>query len=205
MSGRILLLGLAIQSQHPELIRPVMREVDNTQSTTFTCAFPPPAQFSHAAGAAYQPPRFWVLHHELLQLGIFVIIEVRSAYTCESSCLDESEHRPIVRLWRSSVNALPHYCLLSISGIVVCHTDIAMPKTKVAVELETDLLNRIDELVARQRFRNRSQVIEAALGEKLQRLARKRLAFECTRLDPTEEQVLAEEGLAGSLETWREY
>ena len=80
-----------------------------------------------------------------------------------------------------------------------------MPKTKVAVTLETQLLNRVDELVAQQRFRNRSQAIEAALSEKLQRLARTRLAQECARLDPKEERALAEEGLAGSAETWPEY
>ena len=80
-----------------------------------------------------------------------------------------------------------------------------MPKTKVALTLETELVSRVDELVARQRFRNRSQAIEAALAEKLQRIARTRLAAECARLDPKEERALAEEGLAGSLETWPEY
>jgi metal-responsive CopG/Arc/MetJ family transcriptional regulator len=80
-----------------------------------------------------------------------------------------------------------------------------MPKTKVAVTLETELVERVDELVAHQRFRNRSQAIESALAEQLQRLARTRLAAECAKLDPEEEKALAEEGLAGSLETWPEY
>ncbi len=80
-----------------------------------------------------------------------------------------------------------------------------MPKTKVAVTLDADLVGRIDELVARRRFRNRSQAIETALGEKLERLARTRLARECAKLDPREEKKLAEEGLAGDLEAWPEY
>ena len=80
-----------------------------------------------------------------------------------------------------------------------------MPKTKVALTLETDLVERVDELVAQQRFRNRSQAIEAALAEKLLRIARTRLAGECAKLDPKEEKALAEEGVAGSLETWPEY
>lgn len=80
-----------------------------------------------------------------------------------------------------------------------------MPKTKVAVTLETQLVERVDELVARQRFRNRSQAIESALAEKLQRVARTQLARECARLDPTEERALAEEGLSGSVETWPKY
>ncbi len=80
-----------------------------------------------------------------------------------------------------------------------------MPKTKVAVTLESDLLDRVDQLVAKRRFRNRSQAIETALAEKLARLARTRLARECARLDPQEEKAFAEEGLAESRETWPEY
>ena len=80
-----------------------------------------------------------------------------------------------------------------------------MPKKKVALTIETELVDRVDQLVADQRFRNRSQAIEAALAEKLQRMARTRLARECAKLDPKEEKALAEAGLAGSLETWPEY
>jgi Arc/MetJ-type ribon-helix-helix transcriptional regulator len=87
--------------------------------------------------------------------------------------------------------------------MIFCHT--AMPKTKVALTLDADLLERVDHLVARQRFRNRSQAIETALAEKLARLARTRLAEECAKLDPVEEQQLAEEGLRASDESWPEY
>ena len=80
-----------------------------------------------------------------------------------------------------------------------------MPKTKVALTLESGLLDEVDRLVARRRFRNRSQAVEAALAEKLARLARTRLAEECAKLDPREERALADEGLTGSLETWPEY
>lgn len=80
-----------------------------------------------------------------------------------------------------------------------------MPKTKVAVSLERTLLERVDGLVAERRFRNRSQAIEAAVDEKLKRLERTRLARECAKLDRREEAALADEGLAGSLETWPEY
>ena len=80
-----------------------------------------------------------------------------------------------------------------------------MPKTKVALTLESALLERVDELVAKQRFRNRSQAIEAALAEKLERLGRSRLARECAKLDPAQEQKLAEEGFAKGLATWPKY
>lgn len=79
-----------------------------------------------------------------------------------------------------------------------------MPKTKIAVTLEARLLERLDELVAGRRFQNRSQAIETALAEKLERLARTRLARECAKLDPREEKRLAEEGLAGGADTWPE-
>jgi len=54
-------------------------------------------------------------------------------------------------------------------------------------------------------FRNRSQAIETALAEKLARARRTRLARECAKLDPEDEKTLAEEGLAGSSDSWPEY
>ena len=80
-----------------------------------------------------------------------------------------------------------------------------MPKTKVALTIDSALLDRLDHLVARQRFPNRSQAVETALAEKLARLARTRLAAEAAKLDPTEEQRLADEGLAVASNAWPEY
>jgi Arc/MetJ-type ribon-helix-helix transcriptional regulator len=84
---------------------------------------------------------------------------------------------------------------------MICHT---MPKTKVALTLDSILLERLDNLVARKRFRNRSQAIETALAEKLARLARTRLAEECAKLDPAEERRLADEAI-GADAAWPEY
>lgn len=81
----------------------------------------------------------------------------------------------------------------------------AMPKTKVALTLDTELLERVDELVAKQRFRNRSQAVEAALADKVRRLARTRLARESAKLNPKEEKRLADEGLVDTLDSWPEY
>lgn len=80
----------------------------------------------------------------------------------------------------------------------------SMPKTKVALTLDSTLLERVDYLVARERFRNRSQAIETALAEKLARLARTRLAEECAKLDPAEERRLADEAF-GADTAWPEY
>jgi len=80
-----------------------------------------------------------------------------------------------------------------------------MPKTKVALTLDASLLERVDELVARRKFRNRSQAIEAALADKLQRVARTRLARESAKLNANEEKRVAEEGLVDALDGWPEY
>jgi hypothetical protein len=42
-------------------------------------------------------------------------------------------------------------------------------------------------------------------AEKLEQLAKARLARECVKLVPAEERAMAEEGLAGDQETWPEY
>lgn len=87
--------------------------------------------------------------------------------------------------------------------MIDCHT--AMPKTKVALTIDAGLLDQVDELVSKRRFRSRSQAIEAALADKLQRLARTRLARESARLDPAEEKRLADEGMDEVLGSWPEY
>ena len=80
-----------------------------------------------------------------------------------------------------------------------------MPKAKVALTIDADLLERVDALVAKQRFRNRSQAVESALAEKLARLARTRLAEEAAKLDPAEERQLADEGIVATGDGWPEY
>jgi len=80
-----------------------------------------------------------------------------------------------------------------------------MPKSKVAVTLEKDLLDRIDGLVAEHRYPNRSQAIEVAISEKLERLTRGRLAGESSKLNRREERALADEGLTTDGEAWPEY
>ncbi len=80
-----------------------------------------------------------------------------------------------------------------------------MPKTKVALTLDTGLLAQVDELVEKQKFRNRSQAIEAALADKLRRLARTRLARESAKLNRHEEKQLAEDSLVDAIDSWPEY
>jgi Arc/MetJ-type ribon-helix-helix transcriptional regulator len=80
-----------------------------------------------------------------------------------------------------------------------------MPKAKVAVTLDSKLIGRVDRLVKAARFPNRSQAIEIAVAEKLERLERGRLARECAKLNPKEEQAIADEGLAVDHDAWPEY
>ncbi len=80
-----------------------------------------------------------------------------------------------------------------------------MSKSKIAITLEEETLERLDELVAQSMFPNRSQAIEEALKEKLSRLQRTQLARECAKLDPIFERALAEEGLSEDMTQWPEY
>lgn len=80
-----------------------------------------------------------------------------------------------------------------------------MASVKVAVTLEQETLRRLDALVAQRVFPNRSRAVQAALQEKLERLAGARLARECAKLDPREEKALAEEGLAADMASWPEF
>lgn len=80
-----------------------------------------------------------------------------------------------------------------------------MGRSKVAISLDEQVLNRLDHLVKKAVFQNRSQAIQVAVAEKLERLERSRLARECAKLDPDFERSLAEEGLTEELSGWPEY
>jgi metal-responsive CopG/Arc/MetJ family transcriptional regulator len=80
-----------------------------------------------------------------------------------------------------------------------------MRTAKIAISIDQQLLARLDQLVKERRFPNRSRAVQEALRDKLDRLERTRLARECAKLDPGQEQQLADEGLAEDLEQWPEY
>ncbi len=80
-----------------------------------------------------------------------------------------------------------------------------MGKAKIAISLDEGILGRIDRLVRRKAYPNRSRAIQEAVEEKLDRLDRSRLARESARLDPAFEKALAEEGLSEELREWPEY
>ena len=80
-----------------------------------------------------------------------------------------------------------------------------MPSVKVAITLEEETLRKVDGLVARRVFPNRSRAIQTAVKEKIDRLEGGRLAAECAKLDPAAEQSLAEEGFGADAASWPEF
>jgi len=66
-----------------------------------------------------------------------------------------------------------------------------MGKTKIAVTTDALAIIKIDILVERNVFTNRSQAIQEALYEKIERIEHRRLTEECAKLDPVEESQLA--------------
>jgi len=78
-------------------------------------------------------------------------------------------------------------------------------KAKIAVTIDDGTIQELDRLVDRRVYSNRSQAIEEAIKEKLARLRKTRLAEECAKLDPREEQALAEEGLTEDFKSWPPY
>lgn len=80
-----------------------------------------------------------------------------------------------------------------------------MSKTKIAITLDEDFIAEIDNLIKNHRFVNRSQAIQEAVKEKLQKISKSRLAQECAKLDPSFEQAMAEEGISEDLGEWPEY
>ncbi len=80
-----------------------------------------------------------------------------------------------------------------------------MGRSKVAISLDADALDRLDRLVRAGAYPSRSRAIEAAVQEKLERLGRTRLAKESAKLDPEFEKALAEEGMSAELGSWPEY
>ena len=80
-----------------------------------------------------------------------------------------------------------------------------MSSSKIAITLDSELLEEVDGLVKKRVFPNRSRAIQDAVKEKLERLSHKTLAEECAKLDQNYEQALAEEGLKTDLSEWPEY
>jgi Arc/MetJ-type ribon-helix-helix transcriptional regulator len=92
---------------------------------------------------------------------------------------------------------------LAREGMMIYHISVA--KTKIAVTVDAEILTRVDELVKQRAFANRSQAVEGALRDTIERVDRTRLAHACAQLDAYEEAAFADADLAGALDTWPAY
>jgi len=80
-----------------------------------------------------------------------------------------------------------------------------MPTSKIAISLDSELLKKVDRLVERKVFPNRSKAIQDAIAEIIIKLDKARFVRECAKLDPKFEEAMAEESLAAENEIWPEY
>jgi metal-responsive CopG/Arc/MetJ family transcriptional regulator len=78
-----------------------------------------------------------------------------------------------------------------------------MPASKIAITLDEKLLKVVDRWVAERRYPSRSRAIQAAVEEEVRHQRRSLLAEEAVKLDPAEEQAMADEGIGD--ETWPRY
>ena len=83
--------------------------------------------------------------------------------------------------------------------MIYCHT---MPKSKIAITVDSQVLEALDALVRTKRYANRSRAFEVAALALIDRSNQLRLAHACAQLDPRAERVMAEEGLAADAEQW---
>ena len=80
-----------------------------------------------------------------------------------------------------------------------------MTRAKIAITIDQMLLETLDNLVKNRTFQNRSQAINSALKEKLSRLQKTRLEFECKKLVIKDEQEFANLGIQEDLKLWATY
>ncbi|MBE9013349.1 CopG family transcriptional regulator [Pseudanabaenaceae cyanobacterium LEGE 13415] len=70
------------------------------------------------------------------------------------------------------------------------------------ITLQSEQEQFVQALIESGQFANAEEVIQTAIRSLFEQ---NRLAIECAKLDPQEEQAIAEEGMEFELETWGEY
>jgi len=92
-----------------------------------------------------------------------------------------------------------------LTGSMIRSLSRDMSVSRVTISIDQSLLERVDRLVRSGVFPDRSHIIQQAIEEKIARIDRTRLARECAKLQPADEQALADEGLSGDGAQWPEY
>lgn len=77
---------------------------------------------------------------------------------------------------------------------------------KIAISIDSSLLERLDTFIQKKQFKNRSQAIQSVVEEAVNRLEHNRLTEECNKLDPAYERHMADEwqDIEGE-EEWSKY
>jgi len=70
-----------------------------------------------------------------------------------------------------------------------------MAKAKIAITLEEDLVKEIDRWVSEGQYPSRSKAVQETLKEKITSWRRKRLIERVSKLNPKEDQAMAEEAI----------
>lgn len=80
-----------------------------------------------------------------------------------------------------------------------------MSVVKVNIFLEDSIARQFDRLFANPMGKDRNEMIATVIEGQVAQARRTRFAEECAKLDISEEQSLAEEGLAEDTATWEAY
>jgi metal-responsive CopG/Arc/MetJ family transcriptional regulator len=80
-----------------------------------------------------------------------------------------------------------------------------MSTAKIAITIDQQILHELDALVKGNMFPSRSNAIQSAVKEKIDKLSQNRLAAECLKLDVEFEKKIAEEGMLILEDEWPEY
>ena len=80
-----------------------------------------------------------------------------------------------------------------------------MSASKIAITIDSTLVEELDRLVIENKFPSRSRAIQTAVTEKLKKIRAPRPAMEFSKLVPEYAQSLADDGLNDELESWPEY
>jgi metal-responsive CopG/Arc/MetJ family transcriptional regulator len=80
-----------------------------------------------------------------------------------------------------------------------------MGKAKIAVTIDSSLLESVDRYVKQQKASSRSSFFEDAVAERVERYEKSRLARELEKIEPAGEREFAEEGFSAENEQWPEY
>ena len=80
-----------------------------------------------------------------------------------------------------------------------------MGAAKIAISIDESLLKKLDQLVKKGLFPNRSRAFQSALKDKIDKIERVRLSKECAKLDKKAEQAMAEDISKDEFDSWPEY